>query len=89
MSPTANILPFLSGRSSSLVYLKNAQNTEVTLQSQWQNPNDILSLLLILGPDVVWRSLAQLSGERVTPVVFSFGWVAYAVNTLVSAFGGM
>ncbi len=64
-------------------------DTSGAFQSQWQNPNDILSLLLILGPEVIWRALAQLTGETITPVVFSYGWVAYAVNALAAAFGGM
>lgn len=58
------------------------------LQKQWQSPNDILSVLLILGPDVIQRSLAQLVGSRLTPAVFSFGWVAYAVSAILSAVGG-
>src|SRR5262249_17229924 len=41
--------------------------------SQWKNPSDVFSVLLILGGDVVARALAQLSGSGLTPVVFSFG----------------
>ncbi|KAH0569264.1 hypothetical protein GP486_000020 [Trichoglossum hirsutum] len=55
--------------------------------TQWQNPQDILSILLLLGPDVVQRAIAQLAGRGITPVAFSFGWVAYAVGALLSSFG--
>lgn len=54
---------------------------------QWQNPSDVFSVLLILGGDVVARALAQLAGSGITPVAFSFGWVAYAVTAVVSAIG--
>ncbi|AEO68450.1 uncharacterized protein THITE_14002, partial [Thermothielavioides terrestris NRRL 8126] len=55
--------------------------------SQWRNPGDILSVLLLLGPDVIQRAIAQLAGRAITPVAFSFGWVAYAVSALLSSFG--
>ncbi|KAJ4156085.1 hypothetical protein LMH87_001299 [Akanthomyces muscarius] len=55
--------------------------------AQWKNPGDVFSVLLILGGDVVARALAQLSGSKITPVAFSFGWVAYAVSAVVSAVG--
>ncbi|KAI0376825.1 hypothetical protein F5Y04DRAFT_285502 [Hypomontagnella monticulosa] len=55
---------------------------------QFTNPTDVFSVLLILGGDVVARALAQLAGSRITPVAFSFGWVAYAVTALLSAIGG-
>ena len=58
------------------------------LASQWQNPNDVLSVLLILGPDIVQKAIAQLAGRALTPVAFSFGWVAYSVSALLSVFGG-
>ncbi|KAF3930112.1 hypothetical protein ABW19_dt0206710 [Dactylella cylindrospora] len=73
---------------------------------QWSNPSDILSLLLLIGGDVVQKAIAQLVGLRVphrsklysekednayfftlTPVAFSFGWVAYAFNSLMTVFG--
>lgn len=59
------------------------------LKNQWSNPSDILSLLLLLGPDVIQRALAQLVGRRLTPVAFSFGWAAYSVSALFSAIGGI
>ncbi|KAF2834149.1 hypothetical protein M501DRAFT_902386, partial [Patellaria atrata CBS 101060] len=57
------------------------------LESQWVLPGDVFSVLLILGGDVVARALAQLAGGGLTPVSFSFGWVAYSISALVSSFG--
>ncbi|KAL8920387.1 MAG: hypothetical protein Q9208_006268 [Pyrenodesmia sp. 3 TL-2023] len=57
------------------------------LRAQWVNPTDILSVLMIIGGDVVQRALAQLSGGYLTPVAFSFGWVGYSVSALLSAVG--
>lgn len=55
--------------------------------TQWQNPSDVFSVLLILGGDVIRAALAQLSGSRITPIAFSFGWVAYGVTAITSAMG--
>ena len=65
----------------------NTVNAEVA--SQWADPSDILSLLLLVGGDVIQRAIAQLSGDprMPTPVVFSFGWVAYTFTALLSAVG--
>ena len=59
------------------------------IQSQWAGPGDILSLLLLVGGDIVQRAIAQQAGDPYlpTPVVFSFGWVAYAFVGLLSAVG--
>ena len=59
------------------------------LASQWADPGDILSLLLLVGGDVIQRAIAQLAGDprMPTPVVFSFGWVAYTFTALLSAVG--
>ncbi|KAN0069078.1 hypothetical protein V8E54_012707 [Elaphomyces granulatus] len=54
---------------------------------QWIHPGDVFSVLLILGGDVISRALAQLTGGFLTPVAFSFGWVAYSVSALVSTVG--
>ncbi len=61
--------------------------TGVELSSQWSNPADILSLLLIVGSNVVQSALAQLSDGLITPVCFSFGWVAYSFITLAAMAG--
>ncbi|KAE8151309.1 hypothetical protein BDV25DRAFT_152779 [Aspergillus avenaceus] len=67
------------------------------LQQQWTNPSDVMSLLLLIGGDVVQKAIAQLVGRTIrpfrtcevgiTPVAFSFGWVAYAFTNLLSAVG--
>lgn len=57
---------------------------------QFANPKEVTSILLLLGGNVVQKAVAQLTGGRhtiFTPVVFSFGWVAYAVNSVATAVG--
>lgn len=54
---------------------------------QWRNRTDVLSILLVVGGDVVQKALAQLSGGRLVPVAFSFGWVTYSLGALLSAVG--
>lgn len=66
----------------------DSTSVSALLAAQWKNPGDILSILLLLGPDVVQRAIAQLTGRAITPVAFSFGWVAYGVGALLSSFGG-
>ncbi|KAI9658289.1 MAG: hypothetical protein M1821_002422 [Bathelium mastoideum] len=57
-------------------------------EAQWVSPsNYAFTILLLLGGDVVARALAQLSGGRITPVAFSFGWVSYATSGINSAIG--
>lgn len=57
-------------------------------KAQWRGPSDVFSILLILGGDVIQLSLAALSGgPGVTPIAFSFGWVAYAISAVLSAVG--
>ena len=69
--------------------VENASEFNGEAKSQWQNPSDILSLLLLIGGDVIQRAIAQLAGDGSlpTPVVFSFGWVAYSFTSLLSAVG--
>ncbi|KAL8962642.1 MAG: hypothetical protein Q9193_000990 [Seirophora villosa] len=57
------------------------------MSNQWRNPNDVLTVLLIIGGDIVQKALAQLSGGSFVPVAFSFGWVSYSFNALLAAFG--
>lgn len=76
-------------------------NAEADLREQWGNPRDILSLLLLLGGDIVQKAIAQLVGYQVrpfgqrgpavsvAPVAFSFGWVAYGFSSLLASFGDM
>src|SRR3569833_339824 len=77
------------------------------LRDQWSNPADVLSLLLLIGGDIVQKAIAQSIGYSIrlpgrskaapesrrfipaplAPVAFSFGWVAFGVNQLLSAVG--
>ncbi|KAA8577066.1 hypothetical protein EYC84_007075 [Monilinia fructicola] len=54
---------------------------------QWKNPGDVFSVLLIVGGDVILLALACVTGRGLTPIAFSFGWVAYAVSAVVVAVG--
>ena len=73
--------PLLVSRSS------GAADTAKTIRSQWQSPSSVLSILLIVAGDIVGEALDQLSGQTISPVVFSFGWVSYAVSAFMSAIG--
>ncbi|KAF5021928.1 hypothetical protein F66182_6031 [Fusarium sp. NRRL 66182] len=70
------------------------------LGSQWANPGDILSILLLIGGDIVQAAITQLVGYRLrlpgtrvhipmAPVAFSFGWATYSFSNLVAAVGSM
>lgn len=47
----------------------------------------MFSILLIVGGDVILLALACVTGRVLTPVTFSFGWVAYAISAVVAAVG--
>lgn len=79
--------PQLVGRQGNVSAASPAYAADY-LAEQWRNPDDILSVLLLTGPDVVKNAIAQLAGRFLTPVAFSFGWMAYAPATLLSSFGG-
>ncbi|OTA96595.1 hypothetical protein M434DRAFT_27743 [Hypoxylon sp. CO27-5] len=55
--------------------------------SQWKNPSDASTVLMVIGGDIVQKALAQSTGSLFTPVCFSFGWVAYAFTTLLNTIG--
>ena len=68
------------------------------LRDQSTHPRDIFSLLLLLGGDMVQRATARLTdyplnipftrhSVSITPVAFSFGWIAYAFAGLAAAIG--
>ncbi|KAK8135144.1 hypothetical protein PG984_007156 [Apiospora sp. TS-2023a] len=72
----------------------NHNNNVLDLRYQILNPQGILAVLLLVGADVVQKSIAQSIGgnvpsvrSRLNPVVFSFGWVSYAVNSVAAAIG--
>ncbi len=86
-------LSLLPDAGSRAIFGRGANLTDPSTVSdyftiQWLNPSDILSVLLLLGPDIVQRAVAQLAGRAITPVAFSFGWVAYAASALLAALGG-
>ncbi|EXA33359.1 hypothetical protein FOVG_15429 [Fusarium oxysporum f. sp. pisi HDV247] len=64
-----------------------APTTSDQISAQWIEPGDIFSVLLIVGGDVVQLALAALTGNYLTPVAFSFGWVACAISAVVAALG--
>ena len=95
---SSHILLLYAYRSLPILYKMNStpSSTRVQLNQQLVNPSDILSLLLLVGGDVVQRAIAQLFGFYVesfrnkvylTPVAFSFGWVGYAFTSLASVVG--
>ena len=77
-------LPFLVSRASPSA---GAADTAKTIRLQWQSPSGILSILLIVAGDIVGEALDQLSGQTISPVVFSFGWVSFAVSAFMTAIG--
>jgi hypothetical protein len=79
--------------AKSLLVLRNVDpNGQLTvsdsLAAQWRNPSDVLSVLLLLGPEIVQKAIAQLTGRIVTPVAFSFGWVAFAASSILHIVSG-
>ena len=53
----------------------------------WKSPGDVAALLMILNGDMSRKQLAQMSGSRLVPVAFSFGWVVYSIQALSTAIG--
>ncbi|KAH0563513.1 hypothetical protein GP486_001919 [Trichoglossum hirsutum] len=65
-----------------------ASSAGAQFSKQWVEPGDVFSVLLILGGNVIQLALAVLAGSPVlTPISFSFGWVAYAISAVLSAIG--
>lgn len=91
----SSMLPFLRDAILPLRFrqAKHSQSQArpdlTAMQSQWQNPTDVLTVLMIIGGDVVQYALAQLCGSSrfITPVAFSFGWLAYSFSTVLSVVG--
>ncbi len=80
--------PILGLISTSAKLLVRTTMSSSEVRAQWTNPSNIVDFLLLVGGDVITVALAQLSGSNwLTPVPFSFGWVAYGFSSLVSAFG--
>lgn len=83
ITSTTNIASILSLTATNMV-----EGTTSTLLSQWSNPADISTILMVIGSDVVQKALAQGTGVwYLTPVCFSFGCVSYAFTALVNIIG--
>ena len=54
--------------------------THNSIRDQWSQPKEVFSILLLVGGEVIARALAQLSGNGLTPVMFSFGRLATLVT---------
>ncbi|KAI0159973.1 hypothetical protein GGR52DRAFT_171747 [Hypoxylon sp. FL1284] len=74
----------------SLRVFPKRDDTGDVLRDQFINPQGIIAVLLLIGGDVVQKAIAQGTGGKhdiFTPVVFSFGWVSYAFNSVAGAIG--
>jgi len=61
--------------------------TGARLRQQWSNPNDIFTILMVIGGDIVKVAIAQLCAGKVpylVPVSFSFGWVGFLYEPYAS-----
>ncbi|KAI0790967.1 hypothetical protein C8Q75DRAFT_758731 [Abortiporus biennis] len=87
MPPFSTLFSTLSATTRSNSVANESQFNAI--RAQWQNPNDILSILMIIGGDIVQRAIAQLSGDpsTIVPVAFSFGWVGYSITSILGAVG--
>ncbi|KAI9677621.1 MAG: hypothetical protein M1817_006575 [Caeruleum heppii] len=70
-----------------MLHHRDASSYAYQFRTQWQNPSDVLSILLIIGGEVVQKALAQMSGSSFVVVSFSFGWVAYAFSSIIALVG--
>ncbi|KAI1443800.1 hypothetical protein F5Y02DRAFT_428432 [Annulohypoxylon stygium] len=73
-----------------LEFLSKRDDTSSYLRTQLINPKGVIAVLLLIGGDVVQKAIAQGTGgehDIFTPVVFSFGWVSYAFNSVAGAIG--
>jgi len=61
-------------------------STSEALEDQWRMPQEVLGLLLIVGPEIVQKALSQCAPNRL-PVAFSFGWVGYSFSAMTSLLG--
>ncbi|KAK7927819.1 hypothetical protein PG985_004817 [Apiospora marii] len=77
-----------SGTDSARTAWDADHRTRHDLTKEWKNPSVVVATVLMLfGSDVIRSALAQASGTAYVPVCFSFGWVSYALNTLIDIFG--
>ncbi|KAI0656048.1 hypothetical protein C8Q70DRAFT_935871 [Cubamyces menziesii] len=88
------LLRRLAGLATRSAEPANVQPYFAAERASWLSPDDTLSILMIIGGDIVQRAVAQLAGSGLrtrywdfAPVAFSFGWLAYSVSALTSAVG--
>ncbi|KAI0528299.1 hypothetical protein F5B22DRAFT_584534 [Xylaria bambusicola] len=63
-------------------------DTGTELAREWANPSVAVAIVLMfVGGNVIREAFAQSTGKLLTPVCFSFGWVAYALSSLKDTFG--
>ena len=78
----------LPGRDSSEPLAGTSSSSTIeSLAKQLSNPAEVLTVLLLIGGDVLQKAIAQVAGHWITPVSFSFRWVAYAFSGLMVMFG--
>lgn len=65
---------------------KGAAASGRAISAQWMYPKEVLAILLIVGPDIIQKGLAQCAPLHI-PVVFSFGWVGYSFAAFASLLG--
>jgi hypothetical protein len=82
-----HLLRLVSYAYGSPIRSEEEKQVSSTIRATWENPSDTMSILLIIGGDTVCQALAQLSGSYMVPVAFSFGWIGYSFNTLMSVVG--
>lgn len=65
-------------------------NNFALMKAKWSNPTSVLSILSVIGGDIVQSAITQLCSSHphfFTPVALSFGWVAYAFSAILCAIG--
>lgn len=68
--------------------LSQSSQNFANLGAQWDSPVGILSILTVIGGDIVQGALAQSASSRYfAPVALSFGWVAYSFSAIVAVIG--
>ncbi|KAI0967664.1 hypothetical protein F4678DRAFT_445132 [Xylaria arbuscula] len=63
-------------------------DTGTELAREWANLSvAVATVLMLVGGNVIREAFAQSAGNLLTPVCFSFGWVAYSLSSLKDSFG--
>ncbi|KAI4239819.1 MAG: hypothetical protein LQ349_000066 [Xanthoria aureola] len=78
LSQNADYLISFASLNSAITSTSPLRGTDTVCPSQWRNPNDVLTILMIIGGDIVQKALAQLSGAVVT--VSAMLWILFVIN---------